>query len=340
MKKPMKKPDLKRSSLCLALALLLCASLAVPSFAEASTVVPTITIELPDSNGLQLTLTNFVDQCWKHPSMANYSFYYTSETDCAISFNKDLYAIPVYKEGEEGVQGTSYQIGFYDPDDERDAKKYAVAGETLYGSAIDNREFPSILYVYPDGTRESRIEIRFESTTLNYAGSYSDRDDKSPVAQFAVSATPSAPAGSASPTAKPTASTVIVGGESVAFDAYNINDNNYFKLRDLAFTLSGTEKQFEVGWDSANNAIALTSGKAYTSVGGEMEGKGADDKTAAPTSSKIILDSKEVSLTAYNIGGNNYFKLRDIGAAFDFGVDWDGAKNTIVIDTSKSYTPE
>ena len=40
------------------------------------------------------------------------------------------------------------------------------------------------------------------------------------------------------------------------------------------------------------------------------------------------------------ISGNNYFKLRDIGQMFDFGVDWDSARNTIVIDTGKGYTPE
>jgi Leucine-rich repeat (LRR) protein len=141
-------------------------------------------------------------------------------------------------------------------------------------------------------------------------------------------------------TARPTASAVLVNGKSVAFDAYNISDNNYFKLRDLAFILSGTEKQFEVSYDEVTRAIALTSGVAYTPVGGEMTGKGAGDKTPAPTSSKIYLDGKDVSFTAYNIDGNNYFKLRDIGAAFNFGVDWDGARNTIVIDTGKGYTPE
>jgi alpha-tubulin suppressor-like RCC1 family protein len=140
--------------------------------------------------------------------------------------------------------------------------------------------------------------------------------------------------------AKPATSTVLVNGENVDFDAYNIAGNNYFKLRDLAYTLSGTEKQFEVGWDGAANAITLTSGKPYTSVGGEMTGKGADGKAATPTTSKITLDGKDVSLTAYNIGSNNYFKLRDIGQTFDFGVNWDGAKNTIVIDTGKGYTPE
>ena len=52
-------------------------------------------------------------------------------------------------------------------------------------------------------------------------------------------------------TAKPTASKVLVNGKEVAFDAYNISDNNYFKLRDIALQISGTEKQFEVQWDEA-----------------------------------------------------------------------------------------
>ena len=141
-------------------------------------------------------------------------------------------------------------------------------------------------------------------------------------------------------TARQTSSAVLVNGANVSFDAYNINDNNYFKLRDLAYILSGTEAQFEVEWDAANNAIRLTSGRAYTAVGGEMTGKGAGEKTPVLTSSKILLDGAEISLTAYNIDGNNYFKLRDIGAALDFEIDWDGAKNTIVIDTTKGYTAD
>ena len=141
-------------------------------------------------------------------------------------------------------------------------------------------------------------------------------------------------------TARPTSSAILVNGANVSFDAYNISDNNYFKLRDLAYILSGTEAQFEVEWDAANNAIRLTSGRAYTAVGGEMTGKGSGEKTPVLTSSKILLDGAEISLTAYNIDGNNYFKLRDIGAALDFEIDWDGARNTIVIDTTKGYTAD
>ena len=135
--------------------------------------------------------------------------------------------------------------------------------------------------------------------------------------------------------ARPTASAVVVDGKNTAFDAYNIGGSNYFKLRDIAYVLSGTGRQFEVGWDSAKNAISLTSGAPYTPVGGELAKKAAREKTAAPTSSDIFLDGKQIVLTAYNIGGYNYFKLRDMGRVLDFGVDWDEARNTVIIDTSK-----
>ena len=46
-----------------------------------------------------------------------------------------------------------------------------------------------------------------------------------------------------------TASAVLVSGKVVAFNTYNIEGDNYFKLRDIAMTLNGTEKQFDIGWD-------------------------------------------------------------------------------------------
>ncbi|MCL1859126.1 MAG: copper amine oxidase N-terminal domain-containing protein [Oscillospiraceae bacterium] len=141
-------------------------------------------------------------------------------------------------------------------------------------------------------------------------------------------------------TAAPTASVVLVNDKEVSFDSYNINGNNYFKLRDLAYILNGTGCQFEVIWDGGLNAINLISGEPYTEVGGEMTTKGTARKSAAETTSKIYLDGEEINLNAYNISGNNYFKLREIGKTFDFRVDWDGDKNTIIIDSNKSYYPE
>ena len=154
---------------------------------------------------------------------------------------------------------------------------------------------------------------------------------------LAMTATSTASAATPALTAIPTASTVFVNGKNVSFDAYNIEGSNYFKLRDLAYVLSGTPKQFDVGWDSANNAITLISNKPYTPVGGEMSGSNSGNKIPTPTNSKIYLDGNEVSFTAYNINGNNYFKLRDIGKAFNFGVDWDSANNAIIINTAMPY---
>lgn len=139
-------------------------------------------------------------------------------------------------------------------------------------------------------------------------------------------------------TATPTASKVMLDGKSVSFDAYNINENNYFKLRDLAYVLNTSTKQFSITWDGVNNSIVLNSGQPYTSVGGEMAINAMTDVTPVPTTSKMSLDGKVIDFKAYTIGENNYFKLRDVGIAFDFNVSWNGPAETIEIDTAGAYT--
>jgi hypothetical protein len=141
------------------------------------------------------------------------------------------------------------------------------------------------------------------------------------------------------PTAAPTASSVLVNGSSVPFQAYTIGGNNYFKLRDLAMVLNGTSKQFSVGWDGVNNAISMTSGTAYTPVGEELSVPGTKGSVTATLSTSVVyLNGNPVVLTAYTIAGNNYFKLRDVGSALNFGVTWDGNANMIKIDSSTGYT--
>jgi hypothetical protein len=66
--------------------------------------------------------------------------------------------------------------------------------------------------------------------------------------------------------ALPTRSAVMVDGEFMSFQTYFIDGNTYFKLRDIAKAVSGTAKQFEVGYDAAGNAISLTTGQDRKSV--------------------------------------------------------------------------
>lgn len=142
-------------------------------------------------------------------------------------------------------------------------------------------------------------------------------------------------------TAKNNSSSVLVNGIKVDFESYNINGNNYFKLRDLAKVLSGTEKQFEVTWNNDKKVIELVSNIPYTEAGGELVVGDGLDKTATLNTSAIYKDGEKIQLVAYTINGNNYFKLRDIAQAFDIGITWDGETNTIGVVTSIGYeTPE
>ena len=54
----------------------------------------------------------------------------------------------------------------------------------------------------------------------------------------------------------------------------------------------------------------------------------------------IYVDGTRVDLTAYNIGGYNYFKLRDIADLVDFGGEWDPETASIQIDTPVGYQGE
>ena len=142
------------------------------------------------------------------------------------------------------------------------------------------------------------------------------------------------------PSATPTASKVFIDGVEVSFEAYNIGGSNYFKLRDLASAVNGSVKQFKVGYDEATKAIALASGEPYTSVGGEMAQGDGKQKAATSTASEIFLDSKKLELIAYNIGGNNFIKLRDLMKALDIYVGYDNTSKAITLDTNRSYIDE
>lgn len=162
-------------------------------------------------------------------------------------------------------------------------------------------------------------------------------------------------------TAKYTNAKVLVDGKEIAFEAYNVSDNNYFKLRDIATVLSGTSKQFEVTWDEEKGVIDLLSGRTYTPVGGELAVGDKTDKSCSKWYAPIYKDGAMISpltvtklfdykigeettmseltyIKAFNISGNNFFKLRDLGKVFNFAVEWDEATQTISIDSTKPYT--
>lgn len=66
----------------------------------------------------------------------------------------------------------------------------------------------------------------------------------------------------------------------------------------------------------------------------------AADVAAVPSSSTVFVDGVSVPVEAFNIGGANYFKLRDFTAALDVGVWYDPLTKAVYIETDKSYDPD
>ena len=62
--------------------------------------------------------------------------------------------------------------------------------------------------------------------------------------------------------------------------------------------------------------------------------------TAERSTNRIYVDGQEVRLTAYNINGNNYVMLRDVGKTVGFEVYWDGDAKCVQVESEKPYTGE
>lgn len=80
------------------------------------------------------------------------------------------------------------------------------------------------------------------------------------------------------------------------------------------------------------NAATLLTGMV---LGASLVGGAAAGIVAEPTWQNIYVDGQQVSMTAYNIAGSNYVKLRDIGQQVGFNVYWD---NGVQIDSDAPYT--
>ena len=62
--------------------------------------------------------------------------------------------------------------------------------------------------------------------------------------------------------------------------------------------------------------------------------------TAERSTNRIYVDGQEVHLTAYNINGNNYVMLRDVGRTVGFNVYWNSDAKCVQVESKKPYTGE
>ena len=152
----------------------------------------------------------------------------------------------------------------------------------------------------------------------------------------AAPSTPSAPAAPVPESVVLSPQKLTVDGESVDCEKYNIDGKNYFKLRDLAQLLSGTGSRFGVDYDEAASTVTITTGEAYESTGTELAAGVDNSATAQPSRQAILIDgAAHGELTVYNIGGSNFFQLRELGDLLGFGVGYDEPSNTAIVRSAE-----
>ncbi len=140
-------------------------------------------------------------------------------------------------------------------------------------------------------------------------------------------------------TAVPVKYTLSVDGSDVPLWAYEINGKAYFKLRDIAMAMSGTQKQFDVSWTPENSEVNLFPG-AYTPIGGELTKPERPGNAAAHFTDCSIRSLNDWgNILAYIIDNRNYVKLSDLTAVLKLSSSCDEGNHTARIDTSPVISP-
>ena len=137
---------------------------------------------------------------------------------------------------------------------------------------------------------------------------------------------------------------VEVLGVPLDLSAYTVYDadgyaTNYVRLRDVAWALQFTTDRFSVDFDGST---LITTGGAYAPTGEEMTYP--DNQGAAVRSYTAVLtvDGEGVQKPAVLVtppggqDGSFYYKLRDLGEAIGFDVEWSPQRG-IYIDTQSNW---
>ena len=131
---------------------------------------------------------------------------------------------------------------------------------------------------------------------------------------------------------KATTQKVRLDDKDVVIYGYNIDGENYFKLRDVAAVLKDSKVKF--GVEYKDGLVTLTKGADYKVLDTDQKEVKAESE-AMLTNDKVKVGEADLTAKAFKIDGNNYYRVRDLGKALDFGVDYDEEANTVLLSSEK-----
>ena len=133
--------------------------------------------------------------------------------------------------------------------------------------------------------------------------------------------------------AKVSSQSVLVDGKDTGVKGYNIADNNYFKLRDIAALLDEKDAEFNVSYDSDREAVIITSKSDYKKTENDLVPLKDSDSEVKSSTHKVFVNGVRHSFSVYTIDGYNYFQLRQLGKTIGFSVNFDEKNNSVQIDS-------
>ena len=109
-------------------------------------------------------------------------------------------------------------------------------------------------------------------------------------------------------TAIPMHTVIDFEGRQMRLEAYLVNDNRYFRLRDMGYLLGNV---FDVGF--TNGQFTLAMGQPYTLVGGEVRNFVCPGITRADfNAGTILVDNELAHVISFTINGEVFHQLRDL----------------------------
>ena len=135
--------------------------------------------------------------------------------------------------------------------------------------------------------------------------------------------------------AKPEKVSVWVG-DLIDMNAFAVEGDYYFNIRDVAMVLRGTPKSFTVFWDANQNAIILTSEKQSGNTEAISNSLGKDISSAKPSSVKLLLNGRQIAVKGMEINGSNFYDLEGLANALGIKYEFEASSKTFYLNTSVS----
>ena len=324
---------MKKKTLSLALALVMCLGLTVPAFAAGKTET-----YVDKEHNVTITMDGFLRK-----ETHTYAVFRDEPVTLTIYVLADGSTITI-----EAINGAEYAPSGYDMEEwayfeGKDYGNYAWESGGLYiwaNGELDNRSGMGGLLEGPATGTVDKDEDGMVWVNCSYSIAWMNESDF--VQLVPIDGKPTTPTEPEKPaevkTADPTNDKLTVNGAAADPTVYKIDGSNYFKIRDVAAVLNGTEKQFAVGYDGEKNAVTATTGQGYDKQPGDLAGApSGGSQSAAASNDAIYVNGEKITAEVYKIGGSNYFKLRDLGEALNFYVGWEAGRG-VYIETDKPYS--